>query len=180
MTTPLQRLVDAARADFGAAACSLAVLDEEAGELTYRVASGAGAAAIVGVRLPVTRGIAGWVAASGQPIAVSDLRSDPRHAADVAASTSFAPTTLLVVPVLTEDGVLGVLSVLDRDTSRPTADHDMELAAAYATRAREVLVESAPALPEELGRLAELLHSADPHHREVLRQALRRLLDESA
>jgi signal transduction protein with GAF and PtsI domain len=180
VTTPLQRLVNDAREDFRAAACSLAVLDEEAGELTYRVASGAGAAAIVGVRLPVTRGIAGWVAASGQPIAVSDLASDPRHAADVAASTSYVPTTLLVVPVLTEDGVLGVLSVLDRDTSRPAAEHDMELAASYATRAREVLAESAPALPEELRALAELLHGADAQRRDMLRQALRRLLDESA
>ena len=180
MTTPLQRLVDAARADFGAAACSLAVLDEEAGELTYRVASGAGAAAIVGVRLPTTRGIAGWVAASGQPIAVSDLTSDPRHAADVAASTAFIPTTLLVAPVLSEDVVLAVLSVLDRDTSRPAAQHDMELAASYATRARELLVESAPVIPEELTGLAELLHDADPDRREILRHALRRLLDESA
>lgn len=180
MTTPLQRLVDEARADFGAAACSLAVLDEEAGELTYRVASGAGASAIVGVRLPVTRGIAGWVAASGQPIAVSDLHADPRFAADVAASTAFIPTTLLVVPVLGEDGVLAVLSVLDRDTSRPTASHDLELGASYAARAGELLDESTPAIPEELRGLADLLHSADPHDREVLRQALRRLLDESA
>jgi GAF domain-containing protein len=180
VTTPLQRLVDAAREDFGAAACSLAVLDEEAGELTYRVASGAGAGAIVGVRLPITRGIAGWVAASGQPIAVSNLASDPRHAADIAASTAFIPRTLLVVPVLGDDGVLAVLSVLDRDTSRPTAQRDLELGAAYAGRARELLVESHEDIPEELSAVAQLLHDADADRREVLRQALRRLLDESS
>jgi signal transduction protein with GAF and PtsI domain len=179
VTSPLQAVLDEARDAFGAAACSLAVLDEDEGELVYRVASGAGADAIVGVRLPITRGIAGWVAASGQPIAVSDLASDPRHAADVAASTAYAPTTLLVVPVLEEDAVLGVLSVLDRDTARPEAQHDLELAASYAMRARDLLVESAPELPDELTSLAELLHDAEPHRREVLRQALRRLLDES-
>jgi hypothetical protein len=111
---------------------------------------------------------------------VSDLASDPRHAADVAASTAFIPSTLLVVPVVGDDGVLAVLSVLDRDTSRPTAQRDLELGASYASRARELLVELHHGVPEELSGLAQLLHDAEPHRREVLRQALRRLLDESA
>lgn len=121
MTAPLQALVDEARTAFGAAACSIAVLDDERGELIYRAASGAGAEAILGVRLPVTRGIAGWVAVSGQPLSVSDLHRDQRFAADVAESTQYVPRTLLVSPIVGDDGVLGVVSILDRDADRSGA-----------------------------------------------------------
>ena len=124
-----------ARAVFGAAACSVAVLDEETDELVYTAASGAGAAEIVGTRLPVGRGIGGWVAQSGQPVAVSDLNSDQRFARDVAESTNYVPTALMAVPIESSERVLGVLTVLDRDSSRPGAENDLELAGRFAAQA---------------------------------------------
>lgn len=177
MSRPLQQLLDDVRAAFNCAACSFAELDEEEGELIYGPASGVGAAAIAGVRLPVTRGIAGWVAMSGQPLAVSDLGNDPRFASDVARSTEYVPRTLLAAPVAGPEGVLGVLSILDRDTARPDAHRDIELAASYAAKVADVV--AAPAsLPPELGAVAELLRNADPQQREVLRDGLHRILDE--
>src|SRR5688500_16087501 len=68
----LQGLTAIAREMFAAAACSLALLDEDAGELVFDAASGEGA--IVGTRIRIGQGIAGCVAASGQPIAVDDVR----------------------------------------------------------------------------------------------------------
>src|SRR6476469_4769749 len=93
---------------FGAAACSIAELDDDSDELVYIAASGAGADSVVGIRLPVGRGIAGWVAQSGQPIAVSDLSRDTRFARDVAESTSYVPAAILAVPIETDDRLLGV------------------------------------------------------------------------
>lgn len=46
----LQAIVDAAREIFGAAACSLALVDEATDEVVYRVASGAGASEVLGLR----------------------------------------------------------------------------------------------------------------------------------
>lgn len=179
MTAPLQQLLNEARGAFGAAACSFAALDEEEGELSYEVASGIGADAIVGVRLPITRGVAGWVAVSAQPLAVSDLRSDPRFAADVAESTRYIPRALLGVPVVGPYGVLGVLSILDRDSERADSQHDLALAAEYAARAAVLLTDAAPdALPAELHDLAALLRDASPARRATLRAALQRLLDD--
>jgi GAF domain-containing protein len=120
---------------FAAAACSIAEVDDDAEELVYIAASGAGAAAVTGIRLPIGRGIAGWVAQSGQPIAVSDLSRDTRFARDIAESTSYVPTALLAVPIETPDRLLGVLSVLDRDETRPGAARDLELAALFADQA---------------------------------------------
>jgi GAF domain-containing protein len=120
---------------FAAAACSIAEVDDEAEELVYIAASGAGADAVTGIRLPIGRGIAGWVAQSGQPIAVSDLTRDTRFARDIAESTSYIPTALLAVPIETPDRLLGVLSILDRDETRPGAARDLDMAALFADQA---------------------------------------------
>ncbi len=178
MPDPLQLVVDEARAAFGAAACSVAELDEDEGGLVYRAASGSGADAIVGVRLPVTRGIAGWVAVSGQPLMVSDPATDRRFARDVAESTAFVPRNLLAAPIMGPEGVLGVLSVLDRDADRADAGRDLHLAASFAARAAALMTEPTLRRPPELLALADLLRRAEPAERERLREAVRELLAE--
>ena len=114
-TSPsLGAAVEALRALFESAACSIALVDDEGAELVFVAADGAGAAEIVGQAVPVGRGIAGWAAMSGQPIAVSDVQADPRFARDVAESTAYVPRAILAAPLMDADGeVLGVLSVLD-------------------------------------------------------------------
>jgi signal transduction protein with GAF and PtsI domain len=110
----LGRSVQATRALFAAAACSVALVDDEGETLTYVVADGAGATEIVGVTIPVGRGIGGWAAMSGQPIAVRDVQSDARFARDVAESTNYVPSSILAAPLMSPDGeVIGVTSVLD-------------------------------------------------------------------
>jgi signal transduction protein with GAF and PtsI domain len=114
----LSRSVAAIRALFGAAASSVALVDPDGATLRFVASDGAGADAIVGVQLPVGRGIAGWAVMSGQPIAVRDVASDSRFARDVAEATEYVPTVILAAPMFDEDGeALGVLSVLD-----PTVD----------------------------------------------------------
>jgi GAF domain-containing protein len=106
--------VEALRHLFEAAACSISLVDDDGAELVFVAADGAGAAEIVGQAVPVGRGIAGWAAMSGQPIAVSDVQADPRFARDVAESTSYVPRAILAAPLMGANGdVLGVLSVLD-------------------------------------------------------------------
>lgn len=116
----LVSIVEATRERLGAVACSVAVLDGD--ELEFRAASGVGAAEVLGLRIPASHGIAGWVATSGQAITVSDVDRDGRFARDTAESTGYVPRTILAVPVETDDEVWGVLEVLDRDPgSRDTA-----------------------------------------------------------
>jgi GAF domain-containing protein len=121
----------------GAAACSCALADEDGAELEFAAASGAGADAIVGVRLPVSRGIAGFVAMSGQPIVVGDVATDQRFARDVAEATDYVPTTIMGAPLLDEDGeTLGVLSVLD---PRQGSVADLALLTAFAAQVAVVV-----------------------------------------
>jgi GAF domain-containing protein len=131
----LRSITAAARELFDAAACSLALLDEAQETLTFHVASGAGAEAVVGRRVPVDRGIAGWVVSSGQPVAVADVAADPRFAADVAEATGYVPRSVLAMPLQTEREMLGVIELLDQRADSPAGRRDMELLGLFAGQA---------------------------------------------
>src|ERR1700723_3608601 len=131
----VRSLTETARRLFGAAACSLALLSEDESELLYTVAAGQGAADVTGMRISSSQGIAGWVVQSGQPIAVSDLASDPRFARATAERTGYVPQAILAVPVETPQRMLGVITLLDRDSRRPGAEQDMALLSLFADQA---------------------------------------------
>ncbi len=156
----LASITQSARQLFGAKACSLALLSEDGSELVYTTAAGEGADDVTGMRLPSGKGIAGWVVMSGQPVAVADLHNDSRFASDVAAETGYVPSALLAVPVTDDDEVRGVLTLLDRDDSRPGAEQDMVLLGVFAEQTALTL-QSERAFAD-LGRLllAAVAHAA--------------------
>lgn len=131
----LRSLTETARRLFGAAACSLALLSEDDSELVYTTAAGEGADDVTGMRMSSSHGIAGWVVQSGQPIAISDLANDPRFSRGLAEQTGYVPQAILAVPVETPQRMLGVISLLDRDTRRPGAEQDMALLSLFADQA---------------------------------------------
>lgn len=126
----LQAIAAMAREMFAAGACSLARLDADAGELVFDVAAGGGE--ILGKRIPVGHGIAGWVAASGQPIAVDDVREDPRFARSVAEDSGYMPRAIVAMPIETEHEVLGVIEILDPG---PDMGHEFALLELFARQA---------------------------------------------
>ena len=174
----LRSLTETARRLFGAAACSLALLSEDESELVYTVAAGQGAKDVTGMRIPVSRGIAGWVVQSGQPIAVSDVASDPRFAREQAEQTGYVPQAILAVPVETPARLLGVISLLDRDPRRPGAEQDMSLLSLFADQAALAL-----ASVERFNRMGRVLLDAladvagGADLADTLRQASARLPD---
>ncbi|PWJ54612.1 GAF domain-containing protein [Quadrisphaera granulorum] len=116
----LQACTDLGVALFGAVACLVAVVEPDEEHLVFRAASGRETQGVVGLRLPVGRGVAGWVVSSGQGIAVEDVRADPRFARDVAEQTGYVPASILAAPLPAAAGTdeaLGVVEVLDRRRS---------------------------------------------------------------
>ena len=175
----LRSLTETARRLFGAAACSLALLTEDESELVYTVAAGQGADDVTGMRIPASRGIAGWVVQSGQPIAISDVASDPRFAREQAEQTGYIPQAILAVPVETPARLLGVISLLDRDPRRPGAEQDMALLSLFADQAALAL-----ASVEQFSRMGQVLLDAlaraaasDAPASDVLAAALRHAAD---
>ncbi|MFI6480542.1 GAF domain-containing protein [Nonomuraea sp. NPDC050663] len=130
----LQSIVEVARHMFGAAASSIFLVDPETGELVFEAVSGKGEQELVGTRFPPGTGIAGWVAASGQPMVADDLAGTTPFAHDAAASTGYVPATIMAAPLFRFEECVGVLEVLDRTASRSELD-DMELLGLFATQA---------------------------------------------
>ncbi|MHA3705218.1 GAF domain-containing protein, partial [Jatrophihabitans sp. YIM 134969] len=170
----LRSLTATARALFGAAACSLALLEPGSDDpdddvtpdrLRYVAADGEGADTVRGMVIPATRGIAGWVVSSGQPVAVSDLRQDARFAADVAENTGYVPRAILAVPVTADGTPIGVLTLLDRDAGRETAAFDLQTASLFADQAALAITAaraSADLAAVLLGALADAAGTGTP------------------
>ena len=135
----LQALVDMTRSVFAAKACSIMSHDAPARELVFEAVSGEGAGTLIGQRLPSTTGVAGWALASEEPLAIADVRQDPRFARDVAESTGFVPTNLSVYPLLHGEESIGVLSVLDQGISEKVGLADMNVLARIANHAASLL-----------------------------------------
>ncbi|AYA15624.1 GAF domain-containing protein [Streptomyces alfalfae] len=136
----LRSVVRTAVAIFDARAGSIALLDQDSGELVFEAVAGEGEGALVGRRFPAERGIAGWVLQSRQPVEVHDVDSDAHFARDFAESTSYVPKALMAAPLLCGDEPLGVLEVLDRSTEPRTPLAAMELLALFADQASLALV----------------------------------------
>ncbi|MFB8121890.1 GAF domain-containing protein [Streptomyces bacillaris] len=135
----LQSVVDVARAIFGAAAGSVLLLDEEADELVFRAVSGEGQEFLVGRRFPAGRGIAGWVATSGEPMVVDDLADDPSFDRSLAESTAYVPNSLMAAPLISDSRVLGVLEVLDASPQARSSVRELDLLAMFARQAAAAL-----------------------------------------
>ena len=135
----LQSLVETARAIFRAKASSIFVLDEEADELVFEAVAGEGSDTLVGRRFPSSTGIAGWVLVSRQPLVIEDVSADPRFARDAAESTGYVPKGLMAAPLLHDERVLGVLSVLDRPKTEGFTLAEMELLGYFARQAAVAL-----------------------------------------
>lgn len=131
----LQSIVDAAARIFGAAAASICLVDDEQQMLEFRVAYGVGRDEVVGMRIRVDQGIAGYVAMTGQPIAVSSVQQDPRFQREFAQSTGYVPRSILAMPLLLDDQVIGVMEVLDKINAPSFGMQDMELLAVFAQQA---------------------------------------------
>lgn len=131
----LRSIVEAAARIFQAAAASILLVNEAEGVLEFKVSTGAGNQDLVGMRFPLDHGIAGYVAMTGQPIAISDVEQDTRFNRDFAQSTGYVPRSILAMPLTSGDRVLGVMEVLDKIDAPSFGIQDMDLLAIFAGQA---------------------------------------------
>jgi PAS domain S-box-containing protein len=87
---------------------------ENPDELIAVAAVGTGADMIQGVRVPLGDGVAGWVAREAKPQLVSDIERDPRFYRGVDEKTGLNTRTLIAVPLINADRVIGVVEVVNK------------------------------------------------------------------
>jgi GAF domain-containing protein len=135
----LRSIVEVARAIFHARGSSIFLFDEETDELVFAAVASAEEQSLLGMRIPSSTGIAGWVLSSRTPLVIDDLSNDPRFARDVAEKTGYVPQGLMAVPLLHDERALGVLQVLDRPSNSRFSLQEMELLGLFGTQAAVAL-----------------------------------------
>jgi GAF domain-containing protein len=149
--------------------------------LVYEAADGRGDDLIVGTLLPISQGIAGYVARTGQALIIDQVARDPRFAREVAERVGYVPDSILATPIVADRGdVIGVLSVLDR---RRQGNDTLAIASAFADHAALVLPQIDLAIrlaPILLGALADAVGRSDNDLAAALRRQAARLPDDTA
>ena len=135
----LQSIAETARAIFSARASSIFLLDDATDELVFEATCGPGAEELLGMRLPSSTGIAGWVLVTRQPLVLDDVANDPRFSRETAERTGFIPQGLMAVPLIHEEQPLGVLQVLDRPQRSGFSLREIELLGQFAAQAAVAL-----------------------------------------
>jgi len=133
----LQDVVARAVTAIGAAEGSILVPDEQVNHLRFLVAHSPTSTKLVGLRVPISGSIAGYVFGTGQMMAVGDLAEErtPQFYAEIDRQVGVATRTYLVVPILFGSRVGGVATYVNRlgqPPFQPFQKHEMELARGFA------------------------------------------------
>ena len=118
-------------------AASIFVLDPARGELVLTCAAGPDIPSILGLRMPLGRGVVGWVVQYCEDLIVPATDLDPRFYSGVDEHTGFATRSILCVPLVYAGQTLGAIEVLNKTTGHFNADDVVlvqEIARAVAKR----------------------------------------------
>ena len=111
---------------------SLLLMDEREQALYFELAVGEGAEGLIGSRVALGEGIAGWSVEHRQPVVVSDVSLDERFAPRFDQATGITTVSLLAVPLLFGDKALGVIELVSEDAARPYTREHLELLRPFA------------------------------------------------
>lgn len=164
---------ESVRTIFHANAASVLLADETTGELVFEGVAGEGAEILRGQRIPIDTGIAGSVLASGEPVAVDDVRADPRFASAVAEASGYVPTQLMAAPLVHRRRTIGVIEVFDRPQFSRFSLVEVDMLSLFARQLaigvdlfdRGAAVPEPDSPAERLARIAAQIGAADQRRR---------------
>jgi signal transduction histidine kinase len=151
----LDRITEAAAHVSGSEAASILLFDENQGQLYFESATNLDEPLMRGLIVPVEDSIAGWIVTNGQPVIIDDTQNDPRHFSQVGKATNVTTTSLLGVPLIAKDKVIGALEAINKIDGHFTQD-DQEILMDLGAQAA-VAIENAR-LFQQSDLIAEMVH----------------------
>jgi len=127
---------------------SLMLLDEETGELAFVEVQGQFREVLTGYRLPPGIGVAGWVVANRKPELIPDVRREPRFSPIVDQATGFRTLSLICVPLIHGERVLGAIEAVNTRSGGPFTQGDLDIMLLVAHLATLALVRAERATTE--------------------------------
>jgi diguanylate cyclase (GGDEF)-like protein len=131
----LRKLLAMVAAAVPSEASSLLLYDPQGRELVFNASRTQQAGVIDGMRLRCDQGIAGWVARHRQAVRLDDATKDPRYYQGVESQTHFVPRTMICVPMVSKDTLLGVIQVINKLSGASFTDDELRLAQTLADHA---------------------------------------------
>ena len=121
---------------------TLFLMDEQTGDLIFRVAVSPVATNLLGQRIPAGQGIVGRAVQLRAPVIENDAQRSVSHYEGTDKQTGFTSRSLLAVPMQFKDRVLGVIEVINRRDGLPFVADDQNLLTAFSGQAA-VAIENA-------------------------------------
>lgn len=123
LAAPIRQAIDdllrVAQETVGSADASVLVRDGREGGLRFLVAVSEVEEALLKIRIPPGKGIAGLVFSSGQPMAVSDVSAEGSFWSGADEAIGFKTVTLLATPLRSGNETIGVLEFVNRPGDPP-------------------------------------------------------------
>jgi adenylate cyclase len=133
LTSLIQIIMRKATEIMDADRATLFLVDREKGELWSKLAQGVGTAEI---RFPLTQGIAGHVATTGETLNIPDAYQHPLFNREIDQKTGYRTHTILAMPIHDTDGrIVGVTQLINKRAGPFTIDDEALLSAISAQAA---------------------------------------------
>jgi signal transduction histidine kinase len=120
----LDRIINAAADLTGAGAVSILLYDNAARQLFFQVATNLDQPTMRGLVVPLEGSIAGWVVTNRQPVRIANAHEDPRFYQNVEQVTRFKTESMLAIPLITKDKIVGALEAINKREGDFTSDDE--------------------------------------------------------
>jgi len=151
----LHHIVHAAADLCNAEAASILLYDQNRQDLRFEVATNMDDPLMRGISVPVDSSLAGWIVTNRQPVLISDVEKDHRHYNQVGDSVNIKIKTLLGVPLIRKDKVIGVLEAINKQ-SGGFSPQDQDLLSALGAQAAIAIENSR--LFQQTDLISDLVH----------------------
>ncbi|NPV85961.1 MAG: GAF domain-containing protein [Anaerolineae bacterium] len=131
----LQNIMQSAVDILSCEAGSLLLVDEQTGELVFRVVLGPVAQDLINRRMAPGSGLVGKAVVEKSPVIVNDVLSSSEWFSKTDQETGFVTRAVLVVPMILLDKVVGVIEVINKRNREPFSREDQDLLTAFAAQA---------------------------------------------
>jgi signal transduction histidine kinase len=155
LDTLLNDIVSAAADITHAEAASILLYDDTARQLYFQVATNIDEPTMRGLIVPLEKSIAGWIVTNRQTVRIDDAHKDDRFFSDVEQTVGFSTKSMLGIPLITKNKVVGVLEVVNKKRGKFT-DPDESMLTVLGAQAA-VAIENAR-LFQQSDLIAEFVH----------------------
>lgn len=110
----LHEIIESSKLLIKAEASSLLLFDQTDKKLHFYVATGEKGELLEKFSIKLGKGIAGWVAEHQKPLIIDDCYQDPRFNPEYDKKSNFKTKSMICVPMVRENKLLGVIEVINK------------------------------------------------------------------